>query len=132
MDNCIFCRIAKGEIPCEKIWEDKDFLAFLDIHPTTEGMTLIIPKQHLGSNVFDNEDKDVHNLISAAKKVSVLLEKTLSIERVSAVFEGIEIDHLHLKLYPLRKGESLKMVLDAKGYTPTHKELHELALKITK
>ncbi|MBU0534845.1 HIT domain-containing protein [Patescibacteria group bacterium] len=75
MDNCIFCRIAKGEIPCEKIWEDRDFLAFLDIHPTTEGMTLIIPKQHLSSNVFHNEDRDVHNLISAAKKVSILLEK---------------------------------------------------------
>ena len=132
MDNCIFCRIAKGEIPCEKIWEDRDFLAFLDIHPTTEGMTLIIPKQHLSSNVFHNEDRDVHNLISAAKKVSILLEKNLIIERVFALFEGIEINYLHLKLYPLRKGESLKMVLDAEGCTPTHEELHKLALKITK
>lgn len=132
MNNCIFCRIAKGEVPCEEIWEDKDFLAFLDIHPTTEGMTLVIPKQHLNSRVFENEDRDVHNLMSTAKKVSALLEKNLTIDRVAAVFEGIDINHLHLKLYPLRIRESLKMVLNAGGYTPTQEELHKLALKITK
>lgn len=130
MNNCIFCRIAKGEIPCEKVWEDKDFIAFLDIQPAAEGMTLVIPKKHLDSYIFENKDLDIHKLMSAAKKVATLLKKSLVVDRVIAVFEGLEVEHLHLKLFPLRIGESLKMILNSGGYTPTQEKLHEVALKI--
>jgi histidine triad (HIT) family protein len=130
MSDCIFCNIANGTIPSEKIWEDKNFLAFLDIHPATEGMVLVIPKRHLNSYIFQNEDVDIHNLMSAAKRVSKLLEEKLTIERVCVVFEGIEVSHLHTKLYPLRMGESLKMVMISNDYAPTQEQLHELALKI--
>jgi histidine triad (HIT) family protein len=132
MENCIFCKIAKGEIPSEKLWEDKSFFSFLDIHLTTEGMALVIPKLHLKSDVFANKDIDIHELMSAAKEVSALLKKNLPIERVSAVFEGIEVDHLHIKLYPLRTGESLKMVLNNSNYNPTPEDLHKLCMEITK
>jgi len=46
MDSCVFCKIVKGEMPCAKIWEDDNFIAFLDIKPATKGMTLLIPKIH--------------------------------------------------------------------------------------
>ena len=58
MDNCIFCKIVKGEIPSVKIWEDKNYLAILDINPNVEGMTLVIPKKHFDSYVFEMKDKE--------------------------------------------------------------------------
>ena len=130
MDDCIFCKIVKGEIPCEKIWEDGSFLAFLDIRPSIEGMTLVIPKKHLSSKIFKNEDAIINNLMSAAKKVSLLLEKSFDIDRVAALFEGMEVDHLHMKLYPLKAGTSIKMFLTEEGAIPTEGELHSTALKI--
>ena len=53
MENCIFCKIVKGEIPCVKIWEDKDFLAILDVFPNTKGMTLVLTKKHFDSYAFE-------------------------------------------------------------------------------
>ena len=55
MENCVFCKISKGEIPCFKLWESDKYLAILDINPITEGMTLVIPKEHKDSRIFKNE-----------------------------------------------------------------------------
>ncbi|MCX6740381.1 MAG: HIT family protein [Candidatus Parcubacteria bacterium] len=101
MDNCIFCKIVKGDIPCAKIWEDDDYLAFLDLNPNTKGMTLVIPKEHHDSYLFDMPaDKQAH-FLAAANKVTRLLEKYFAISRVALVMEGMGINHAHLKLYPL-------------------------------
>ena len=101
MDNCIFCKIVKGEIPSVKIWEDKYFLAILDINPNTEGMTLVLTKKHYDSYAFDMPDKDYENFMLSAKKVSKILEKGLNVSRVALVMEGMGVNHAHLKLYPL-------------------------------
>ena len=101
MDDCIFCKIVKGEIPCVKIWEDENFLAMLDIMPNVEGMTLVIPKKHFESYVVDMSDEDYCELMVAAKKVSKILEKGLDVQRVAIVMEGLGVDHAHIKLYPL-------------------------------
>lgn len=132
MEDCIFCKIANKKVPSQIIWENENFVAFLDNYPSTEGMTLVVPKNHLDSYVFKNDDKHIHDLMSSAKKVSKILEKKLNIKRVTCVFEGIEISHLHLKLYPLRVGESLKTILNSGTYLPTQEQLHELAEKIKK
>ena len=126
MENCIFCKIIKGDIPCMKIWEDDNFLAFLDINPVTEGMTLVIPKEHKDSNVFNNQNKDICDLTSAAKKVVNILENKLPIERVGLVFEGIEVEHLHAKLIPIKGGENIKMLLTSNAYRPTIEILENL------
>lgn len=126
MENCIFCKIIKGDIPCMKIWEDDNFLAFLDINPVTEGMTLVIPKEHKDSNAFNNPDKDICDLTSAAKKVVNILENKLPIERVGLVFEGIEVEHLHAKLIPIKGGENIKMLLTSNAYRPTIEILENL------
>jgi diadenosine tetraphosphate (Ap4A) HIT family hydrolase len=101
MDNCIFCKIAKGEIPAVKIWEDDRFLATLDIYPNTLGMVLVMPKVHYDSYVFDMPEDVYSEFFLAAKKVSKILETGLDVKRVALVMEGMGVNHAHLKLYPL-------------------------------
>jgi diadenosine tetraphosphate (Ap4A) HIT family hydrolase len=100
-DNCIFCKIVKGEISCAKIWEDKEHLAMLDINPNTEGMTLVLTKEHYDSYAFDMPDDAYKKIMVASKKVARMLEKAFNISRVSLVMEGMGINHVHIKLYPM-------------------------------
>ncbi len=101
MENCIFCEIVEGKIPSVKIWEDKESIAILGIKPNTEGMTLVIPKKHYDSDVFEMSDKDYKKFLLSGKKVAKILEKGLKVKRVAMVLEGMEINHAHIKLYPL-------------------------------
>jgi histidine triad (HIT) family protein len=101
MNNCIFCKIIKGEIPAAKVWEDEEFLAFLDINPNTKGMTLVVPKKHFDSYAFDMSDQNICSLTLASKKVAKILEKGLNVKRVASVMEGMGVNHVHVKLYPL-------------------------------
>jgi diadenosine tetraphosphate (Ap4A) HIT family hydrolase len=109
MENCIFCKIAKKEISSQIIYEDKDFIATLDINPNVEGMTLVMPKKHYGSDIFEIEDDFYKKYMVATKKVVKILEKGLKVKRVAMVAEGMGINHAHIKLYPLH-GLSEKFV----------------------
>lgn len=100
MKKDLFCMIVKGEVPSFKIYEDKNFIAILDLYPNIKGQTLVISKRHLSGYAFDLGDKDLGELITAVKRVSKLLEAKLSVKRVHVVFEGTGINHLHAKLYP--------------------------------
>lgn len=130
MEECIFCKIAKGEIPCVKIWEDESFLSFLDINPITEGMTLVIPKKHLDSKVFVNTEEEISSIMTASKNVSKILEYGLDIDRVAVIFEGIEVGHLHAKLIPEKVGENLKIIINSNYPKPSIEELKILASKL--
>lgn len=101
MSECIFCKIIKGEIPSFKIWEDKNFLAVLDIFPNTKGMTLVMPKKHYDSYAFEMPDDVYQKFMQAGKEVAQLLDKKLKTQRTALVMEGMGINHAHLKLYPL-------------------------------
>jgi len=85
MDDCIFCKIIKGEIPSTKIYEDEHSFAFLDIHPNTHGHTLVIPKEH-HKNILDIPPEVLSNLYLAVKKVS------------EAVFQGTEASGLNINM----------------------------------
>ena len=100
-NNCIFCKIVDGEFDSAKIWEDKYFLAVLDIMPNTKGMTLVLTKKHYDSYAFDMRDKEYSRFLLAAKKVAKILERSLNVKRVAMVMEGMGINHAHIKLYPL-------------------------------
>ena len=100
-NNCTFCKIVSSEFDSAKIWEDKDFLAILDIMPNTKGMTLILTKKHYNSYAFDMPDEIYNKFLLAVKKVSKLLEKGLKVRRVAMVMEGLGVNHAHIKLYPL-------------------------------
>lgn len=100
-NDCIFCKIVKGEIPSAKIWEDKKHIAILDIFPNTKGQALVIPKDHHTSYAFDIPDAAYTDLMLAAKTVGKLLDKRLKVARTAMVAEGMAATHAHIKLYPL-------------------------------
>ncbi len=99
--DCIFCKIANGNIPAAKIWEDKEFLAILDINPNMKGMALVLPKKHFDSYVFDMPKKHFDAFMDATRAVARLLEKAFGTPRVAMVMEGMGVNHAHIKLYPL-------------------------------
>ena len=99
--DCIICKIINGEIPSVKIWEDKKYIAILDKFPNTQGMTLVIPKKHYESYVFDMKKKPYLDLMKASKKVAKLLDEKLQVKRTAMVMEGLGINHAHVKLYPI-------------------------------
>jgi histidine triad (HIT) family protein len=101
MDDCIFCKIARGEIPSFKIYEDEEFLAFLDIFPNVRGMTVLITKEHHPSYLFEMNEETYAKMLKASKKVAKMLDKSLGVRRTSMVMEGMGINHAHIKLYPL-------------------------------
>lgn len=100
MEECVFCSITERKTPAWIIWENSDYVSFLDIFPNTRGQSLVIPKMHVTSYVFDSRDDEVAGIMKAAKLVAGKIEKALSVKRVNLVFEGLEVNHLHAKLYP--------------------------------
>lgn len=105
MDECVFCKIVKGEIPAEKVMEDDNFLAFLSITPVYDGLTVVAPKKHYGSYAYQSmTDEELSAMHVFAKKVALLLDKALGSERCVQVMEGLDVDHAHIKLFPKYKG----------------------------
>ena len=102
MEDCIFCKIANNEAPAYVVWESSDHIAFLSRAPNTEGATVVIPKQHYSSYVFDAPEKVINDWVGASKIVAKILENSLDeVGRVAVVFEGFGINHLHAKLFPM-------------------------------
>ena len=108
--NCIFCKISKKEIPSHLIDENDKFFAIMDLYPPTFNKkitmpnVLIITKKHYSSNIFENMDNTTYlDMMLYAKKIAKAIQKALNPERVCLVYEGLEINHAHLKLYPVFK-----------------------------
>jgi diadenosine tetraphosphate (Ap4A) HIT family hydrolase len=100
--TCIFCSIVAGTSPSYKVWEDDRHLAFLSIFPNTEGVTVVIPKEHHASYAFDLPDSVLAELVIASKKVAKLLDAKLDdVGRTGLIFEGFGVDHVHAKLFPM-------------------------------
>lgn len=113
MNDCVFCKIVKGEINCEKIWEDDDFLAFFDVHPVTEGHTLVIPKKHF-ENIFDIGGDISEKYISALQKVGKILMERYQCEGFNIFLNNGEVagqvvGHVHFHLFPRKKGDNFKL-----------------------
>jgi histidine triad (HIT) family protein len=96
----IFTRIIRGEIPCYKIAESEDFLAFLDINPLARGHTLVIPKQET-DYYFDLEDELLASMQVFSKKVARAIDKVMDCKRVGVVVLGLEVPHAHIHLIPI-------------------------------
>ncbi len=102
MLDCLFCKIISWEIPSVKIREDDDFIAILDVFPNTKWMTLLIPKNHYNSDLFEISDTQFYTkYLLAVQKVAKILKKWLNVNKVAMVMEWMWVDHLHIKLYPL-------------------------------
>jgi histidine triad (HIT) family protein len=99
MEDCIFCKIAKGEIPCHKVYENNNFLAFLDIQPVSHGHILIIPKKHI-IWMYDADDETISNIFNLTKKIMLALKKAMKCDYVQVWISGEEIPHFHVHLLP--------------------------------
>ena len=97
MENCIFCKIVKGEIPSYKVYEDENFLAFLDINPRAPGHVQIIPKKHYRW-VWDVPN--VGEYFEIAKKIALAQQKAFNTEMVLSRITGEEIEHAHIWVFP--------------------------------
>ena len=129
MNDCIFCKIVSGELPSYKIWEDEKHLAFLDINPAAEGMTLVVPKAHHHSYVIDVDTRVVCDLMEAVQKVGSILDSKLdNISRTKVFFEGVDVDHLHAKLLPMYKGEAS---VELEGNRAAPEDLDRVFKKLT-
>lgn len=104
MEDCVFCKIVKGEIPAYKIYEDADFLAFLDIEPWVEGHTLVIPKKHYHW-VWDVPPAEVGNYFAVAAKIANHFKKVLGTEFVMSFIYGYNVPHAHIQLFPDARGK---------------------------
>ena len=100
--SSIFTKIVNGEIPCYKVAEDENFLAFLDVNPNAKGHTLCIPKQEI-DKFFEIEDDLYLGLMAFSKKVAIALEKTVPCLRVGMAVVGLEVPHAHVHLIPLNE-----------------------------
>ena len=129
MENCIFCKIIKGELPSYKLWEDESYLAFLSIFPIKEGHTLVIPKTHL-DYFFDLEDQVLSELMVASKKVSLILKNALEPKtgKVGVMIAGLQVPHAHVHLIPMDNEAQLNF---AKAHSETKETLQETLKKIT-
>lgn len=96
----IFSKIVRNEIPSYKVYENENFLAFLDINPLKKGHTLVIPKKEV-DYIFDLKSKEYQELWNFAKLVAKGMKRVIKCERISIVVMGLEVPHAHIHLIPL-------------------------------
>jgi histidine triad (HIT) family protein len=113
MENCIFCKIIKGDIPSDKVFENEFIIAFLDINPVNPGHTLVIPKEHF-SSLEDTPDKLTCEMIKIAKKIGKTLHDAIDADGFNLGLNNGEtagqvVPHVHLHVMPRFKDDGLKL-----------------------
>lgn len=121
-ENCIFCKIAKGEIPSKKVHEDEKFFAFLDISPKAKGHALVIPKNHY-ETFLDMPSEEVKEMFAVVQKLGKKLKEKLSAKFIFLLVMGVDVPHTHIHLIPsyedavepfaVQLGPDVKVDLDA-------------------
>ncbi len=123
----IFSKILSGEIPCHKILENNDFLAFLDLRPVNRGHTLVIPKKEV-DYLFDMEDSQLSAIMPFSKKVAAAIKKTIPCKKVGVMVAGLEVPHAHIHLIPILG--SVHELAFANAKNASSEELAETAKQI--
>jgi len=126
--NCVFCKIAKGEIPSYKVYEDEKFIAFLDIKPRNPGHTLVIPKQHFRW-VWDVPY--LGEYFQIVGKVANAIRRAMNTEWVVSLVLGEEVPHAHIWLVPRFEGDGHGSSIDLSNIKEiSKKEMERIAEKI--
>ncbi|NIM29397.1 MAG: HIT domain-containing protein [Gammaproteobacteria bacterium] len=111
--DCIFCKIIAGEIPCFKLHEDDETLAFMDINPANEGHALVIPKEH-STDVHAISESAIAATVLTAKKIASAIQETLGPDGINLVQcngpgAAQSVLHFHMHVLPRREGDELKL-----------------------
>ncbi|HRK62326.1 MAG TPA: HIT family protein [Candidatus Omnitrophota bacterium] len=125
----VFSKILSGEIPCHKIHENNEFLAFLDLRPVNRGHTLVIPKKEV-DYIFDMDDVLLSNIMPFTKKVAAAIKKTIPCKKVGVMVAGLEVPHAHIHLIPILG--SVHELAFANAKSATTEELSSIAAEIRK
>lgn len=128
MQDSIFTRIIKGEIPCHAVYEDEKTLAFLDIHPVQPGHVLVIPKKQV-EFVWDLDHVDYHALMETVQKVGLRLREVLDKPYIGQQIIGVDVPHAHVHLIPFATVEEYRNRPDMNA-DPDHAALSEMAKKL--
>ena len=122
----IFSKIISKEIPCYKIAENQDFIAFLDINPNSLGHTLCVPKIEV-DNFLDLEKKSYDKLMSFSRNVALAIKQVVTCKRIGMSLIGLEVPHVHVHLIPISNMEDMQFI---KKIKLNHSQFDSLAKEI--
>jgi histidine triad (HIT) family protein len=128
MEETIFTKIVKGEIPCHKVYEDGLTLAFMDIHPMTPGHVLVISKKQV-DKLWELPEVDYQAMNNTVKKVCKRIEEVLNPGRVGIKVIGVDVPHAHIHVFPFNNMDEYNTVPDI-NKEPDHEALAQMAEKL--
>ncbi|HXK40172.1 MAG TPA: HIT domain-containing protein [Candidatus Paceibacterota bacterium] len=128
MDECVFCKIAQGKIPTNRIYEDDATFAFLDKHPINPGHILVTPKTHT-PDFYQLEESDYQALFVVVKKLAGLVATTLHPKKVGLIVAGWDVPHTHVHIVPMQDYHDItsKSMLEGTRANPSDEELKATA-----
>ena len=128
MQDSVFTKIIKGEIPCHKVYEDDKTLAFMDINPVQPGMVLVIPKKQI-DHFTDLPDEDYQAVMATVKKVGEKMREVFPDKRVAVMIEGLDVPHAHVKMFPFASAQEFRSLPNT-NTEPNHPALAQMAKKL--
>ncbi len=128
MQDSVFTKIIKGEVPCYRIYEDEHVFAFLDIYPMMPGHTLLIPKQQI-DHLWDASDQLYHHLWDVVLRIQNNMKLVLGVPRVGVTVEGFTVPHAHIHIVPITQPSDMKKKQDM-SREPDHVALASMAQKL--
>lgn len=131
MNDCIFCKIVAGDIPCVVVFQDDTVFAFMDIEAINPGHLLVIPKKHV-PHVHEMDDDTYISVQLAVKRLSAAVENVFKPEKVGTMVSGWEVPHAHIHVVPMTKPSDItsKKTIDRELLHPSSEELSQQAEKV--
>jgi histidine triad (HIT) family protein len=129
LDECIFCKIVRGEAPADKVYEDERVVVFMDLFPVTDGHTLVVTKEHF-ENLFEATEESLQAVIASSKRIAgaiqaVLEPEGLMVFQLNGRAAGQAVFHYHMHLMPRNEGEPLALHTRVQGDPARLREVSE-------